>query len=62
MSDMDNLLKSRGTDVPLRVRLEKACRCECGEDVAQGRTFVNQAHYNVWLSRVRYVGKNARLR
>jgi hypothetical protein len=36
------------------------CKCRCGRPVEAGRTFVNQAHYNIWLSRERYWGKNRR--
>ena len=37
------------------------CQCGCGREVAPGRKFVSQTHYNVWLSRARYVGRNWKL-
>jgi hypothetical protein len=34
------------------------CTCGCGAAVAAPRKFVNQQHYSVWLSQVRYFGRN----
>jgi hypothetical protein len=34
------------------------CTCGCGAAVAAPRKFVNQRHYGVWLSQVRYFGRN----
>jgi hypothetical protein len=38
-------------------RQTRACRCGCGQDVTEARKFVSQKHYNLWLSRERYVGR-----
>ena len=35
------------------------CGCDCGQPVAEPRTFVSQAHYNIYLSRTPHWGRNA---
>jgi hypothetical protein len=34
------------------------CACGCGDLVYAPRKFVNQEHYNVWMRRRRYWGRN----
>ena len=36
----------------------RLCRCTCGQTATGSRKFVNQDHYNSWLSSQRYVGRN----
>jgi hypothetical protein len=38
----------------------RRCKCGCGERVVEGRKFVNQDHYSLWLSHERFFGKNRR--
>jgi hypothetical protein len=57
-TEMDRLVDVLYTDV--RVRAGALYCCGCGREVAASRKFVNQAHYNVWLSRERFVGPHLR--
>ncbi len=36
----------------------RVCACECGDLVNAPRKFVNQEHYNVWMRRRPYWGRN----
>jgi hypothetical protein len=60
-TEMDRLVDVLDADVHVRVRAAALCRCGCGREVAARRKFVSQAHYNVWLSRERFVGRHLRL-
>ena len=41
-------------------RAYSLCRCGCGREVSERRKFINQDHYNTWLSRERFFGHNQR--
>lgn len=49
ISKLDVLLNNNSVTVPVRVQAP-LCRCGCGAEVADGRKFVNQAHYDRWRS------------
>jgi hypothetical protein len=60
LDDLDILANAehdRGPDAGQATEA-RLCKCDCGGRVAEGRKFVNQDHYSVWLSRERYFGKN----
>jgi hypothetical protein len=57
-SELDELDQDHG--IAITVRDTRTCRCGCGQTVLAARKFINQQHYNVWLSRERYVGKHLR--
>jgi hypothetical protein len=59
-AEMERLVDVLDADVPVQVRAAAICRCGCGREVAASRKFVSQAHYNVWLSRERFVGRHLR--
>ena len=57
---MDRLIDAQGASAPVQVQAAELCRCGCGREVTARRKFVSQAHYNVWLSRERFVGRHLR--
>ena len=57
---IDRLVNARDASAPVHVRAAALCRCGCGREVAARRKFASQAHYNVWLSRERLVGRHLR--
>jgi hypothetical protein len=59
-TEMDKLAAVHDASVPVRVRAAAVCRCGCGREVAACRRFVSQTHYDAWLSRERFVGRNLR--
>jgi hypothetical protein len=59
-TDMDRLVNSLETTTPVQERAAALCRCGCRREVEIGRKFVRQVHYNAWLSRERFVGRNLR--
>jgi hypothetical protein len=59
-TEIDRLVDILDADVPVQVRVAVLCRCGCGREVTAHRKFVSQAHYNVWLSRERFVGRHLR--
>ena len=44
-SKLDDLLTDGTTNVPVRMNVS-FCHCGCGSEVASGRKFVNQVHYD----------------
>jgi hypothetical protein len=50
----------RDHGIAITVRITRTCRCGSGQAVVAARKFISQQHYNVWLSRERYVGKHLR--
>lgn len=59
ISKLDELMRGGEIGVPLRQRL-RLCRCGCGETFAGNRQYVNQDHYTVWLTAVKYPRWRAR--
>jgi hypothetical protein len=59
-TEIDRLINAQDASAPVQVRAAALCRCGCGREVTAGRKFVSQAHYNVWLSRERFVGRHLR--
>lgn len=45
----DQLLAALDSNAPVGVDMP-LCRCGCGSEVASGRKFVSQAHYDRWRS------------
>jgi len=58
VATVDHLLEDQSRPVAVRVGFARTCACGCGITVMAPRKFVNQEHYNAWLSRVRYFGRN----
>jgi hypothetical protein len=58
VADVDHLLDDRGRSLRVRVPPTRACACGCGAAVGAPRKFINQDHYSVWLSQLRYFGRN----
>jgi hypothetical protein len=59
-TEIDRLINAQYASAPVRVRAAALCRCGCGREITASRKFVSQAHYNVWLSRERFVGQHPR--
>ncbi len=55
---VQTLMKAAAEESDSHPRL--LCRCGCRREVPKERKFVNQDHYNTWLSRERFFGRNKR--
>jgi hypothetical protein len=58
-TELDRLVDVLDADVPVQERAA-LCQCGCGREVVARRKFVSQVHYNLWLSRERFVGPHLR--
>jgi hypothetical protein len=59
--NLDELLATSSHAEPARGHATtQNCGCGCGQVVSAPRKFANQDHYSVWLSQLRYFGRNAR--
>ncbi len=58
-TNLGELLAPPSSAAPVRAQEpSRTCDCGCERAVSETRKFVNQDHYNVWLSRLRYFGRN----
>jgi hypothetical protein len=60
MTHMGKIVKCHDAAPLAQHASDQICRCGCGANASPGRQFVSQAHYNVWLSQKRYIGRNRR--
>jgi hypothetical protein len=58
-ANLGELLAAPSRTKPPRGRaMPQTCGCGCGQTVPAPRKFVNQDHYSVRLSQIRYFGRN----